>query len=52
MRVLVNTFGRDPEQIFAGKESIQVNCPRCAGSFVLTPALLADALDLLDASEG
>lgn len=52
VKVLINTFGRDPDKIFAGEERLQIRCPRCAGSFELTPELLTEALRLLDAEEG
>jgi len=48
VKVLINTFGRDPEKIFAGEDRLQIRCPRCAGSFELTPELLTDALRLID----
>ncbi|HBP19482.1 MAG TPA: disulfide bond chaperone [Planctomycetes bacterium] len=51
VKVLTNTFGRDPEQVFAGKEDMSVVCPRCAGSFHLDRPTFAQALDLLDRTE-
>ncbi|MBL4847851.1 MAG: Hsp33 family molecular chaperone HslO [Planctomycetes bacterium] len=51
VRVLVNTFGRDPEKVFAGQDTLQISCPRCAGTFELTTTLFAEALILLDGAK-
>lgn len=51
VKVLMNTFGRDPEKIFEGEKTLQIRCPRCAGSFELTRPLLNEAMELLDREE-
>ena len=48
MRVLVNAIGREVDEVFQGEETLTIKCPRCAGSFELTPELFLSALELLE----
>lgn len=48
VRVIVNAIGRDVDDVFQGEDTLTIKCPRCAGSFELTPDLFRTALELLD----
>lgn len=48
VRVLVNAIGREVDEVFQGEATLTIKCPRCAGSFELTPELFLSALELLE----